>query len=127
MIAPTQSVATTTASTRHRAIVRAPTTAPTDVPASVINGSVGATMGLVGGIVVAMFIEQMYKALGGQDGLITSSRQILARVVQWAVVEARAKGCKLVELLTHHTRVDAQRFYERLGFARSHVGMTLRF
>ena len=27
-----------------------------------------------------------------------------------------ASGCKLVELLTHHTRVDAQRFYERLGF-----------
>ncbi len=55
------------------------------------------------------------------------SRGIGEQMVQWAVVEARAKGCKLVELLTHHTRVDAQRFYERLGFARSHVGMTLRF
>ena len=41
--------------------------------------------------------------------------------------EAREQGCKLVELLTHNTRVDAQRFYERLGFARSHVGMTIRF
>ena len=49
------------------------------------------------------------------------------QVVQWAVAEARARGCKVVELLTHHTRVDAQRFYERLGFARSHVGMTVRF
>jgi GNAT superfamily N-acetyltransferase len=48
-------------------------------------------------------------------------------MVQWAVAEARGRGCKLVELLTHNTRVDAQRFYERLGFARSHVGMTLRF
>jgi GNAT superfamily N-acetyltransferase len=47
--------------------------------------------------------------------------------VQWAVAEARSNGCVLVELLTHHTRVDAQRFYERLGFARSHVGMTIRF
>ena len=55
------------------------------------------------------------------------SRGIGERLVQWAVTEARGKGCKLVELLTHHTRVDAQRFYERLGFARSHVGMTLRF
>ena len=55
------------------------------------------------------------------------SRGIGEQLVQWAVTEARAKGCKLVELLTHHTRVDAQRFYERLGFARSHVGMTLRF
>jgi ribosomal protein S18 acetylase RimI-like enzyme len=55
------------------------------------------------------------------------SRGIGEQLVQWAVAEARSKGCKLVELLTHHTRVDAQRFYERLGFGRSHVGMTLRF
>jgi ribosomal protein S18 acetylase RimI-like enzyme len=55
------------------------------------------------------------------------SRGIGEQVVTWAVAEARARGCKLVELLTHHTRVDAQRFYERLGFARSHVGMTIRF
>jgi ribosomal protein S18 acetylase RimI-like enzyme len=48
-------------------------------------------------------------------------------LVRWAVDEARRQGCKLVELLTHNTRVDAQRFYERLGFARSHVGMTVRF
>lgn len=55
------------------------------------------------------------------------SRGIGEQLVQWALAEARAKSCKLVELLTHHTRVDAQRFYERLGFARSHVGMTIRF
>ena len=55
------------------------------------------------------------------------SRGIGEQMVQWAVAEARARGCKVVELLTHHTRVDAQRFYERLGFARSHVGMTVRF
>ena len=55
------------------------------------------------------------------------SRGIGEQLVQWAAAEARARGCKLVELLTHQTRVDAQRFYERLGFARSHVGMTIRF
>jgi len=55
------------------------------------------------------------------------SRGIGEQLVQWAVGEAKARGCKLVELLTHHTRVDAQRFYERLGFVRSHVGMTIRF
>jgi ribosomal protein S18 acetylase RimI-like enzyme len=55
------------------------------------------------------------------------SRGIGEKLVQWAVNDARSKGCKLVELLTHHTRADAQRFYERLGFARSHVGMTIRF
>jgi ribosomal protein S18 acetylase RimI-like enzyme len=55
------------------------------------------------------------------------SRGIGEQLVRWAVAQARAKGCKLVELLTHHTRVDAQRFYKRLGFSPSHVGMTLRF
>lgn len=55
------------------------------------------------------------------------SRGIGEQMVQWAVAEARAKNCKLVELLTHNTRVDAQRFYVRLGFQMSHAGMTLRF
>jgi len=55
------------------------------------------------------------------------SRGIGEQLVQWAVAQARAKGCKLIELFTHHSRVDAQRFYKRLGFQPSHVGMTLRF
>lgn len=71
---------------------------------------------------------------GGSRGLLEDvrvasncrSRGIGEQLVQWALTEARAKGCGLVELLTHQTRVDAQRFYERLGFARSHLGMTLR-
>jgi ribosomal protein S18 acetylase RimI-like enzyme len=54
-------------------------------------------------------------------------RGIGEQLVQWAVAQARGNGCALVELFTHNTRVDAQRFYERLGFARSHVGMTIRF
>jgi ribosomal protein S18 acetylase RimI-like enzyme len=55
------------------------------------------------------------------------SRGIGEQLVRWAIVEAKAKGCRLVELLTHHSRVDAQRFYKRLGFQPSHVGMTIRF
>ena len=55
------------------------------------------------------------------------SRGIGEQLVQWAITEAKARGCNLVELLTHQTRVDAQRFYKRLGFTASHVGMTVRF
>ena len=55
------------------------------------------------------------------------NRGIGEQLVQWAVAEARAQGCKLVELLTHNTRFDAQRFYARLGFQATHVGMTIRF
>jgi ribosomal protein S18 acetylase RimI-like enzyme len=54
-------------------------------------------------------------------------RGIGEQLVQWAIAEARSKGCRLVELLTHNTRIDAQRFYKRLGFTASHVGMTIRF
>ncbi|MDA9544118.1 MULTISPECIES: GNAT family N-acetyltransferase [Bradyrhizobium] len=72
---------------------------------------------------------------GGSRGLLEDvrvatecrSRGIGEQLVQWAVTEAKARGCNLVELLTHQTRVDAQRFYKRLGFAASHVGMTVRF
>jgi GNAT superfamily N-acetyltransferase len=38
---------------------------------------------------------------------------------------ARARHCKSVELASHRTRTDAHRFYARLGFVASHVGMTL--
>jgi ribosomal protein S18 acetylase RimI-like enzyme len=44
-------------------------------------------------------------------------------MIGWALEEARARGCRFVELFTHESRVDAQRFYERLGFERSHAGM----
>jgi ribosomal protein S18 acetylase RimI-like enzyme len=55
------------------------------------------------------------------------SQGIGEQMVRWAIAEARAKNCKLVELLTHNTRVDAQRFYVKLGFQQSHQGMILRF
>ncbi|USX51461.1 GNAT family N-acetyltransferase [Lentzea sp. HUAS12] len=48
-----------------------------------------------------------------------------ADLVRWAVDEARARGCGMVQLTTDASRVDAHRFYERLGFSASHVGMKL--
>jgi ribosomal protein S18 acetylase RimI-like enzyme len=64
-----------------------------------------------------------------EDVRVASDRRgggIGQQLLHWAIEQARADGCKLVELLTHHSRVDAQRFYARLGFASSHLGMTLR-
>ncbi|WP_022721937.1 GNAT family N-acetyltransferase [Rhodopseudomonas sp. B29] len=54
-------------------------------------------------------------------------RGIGEQLVRWAIGEALAQRCKLVELFTHQSRKDAQRFYQRLGFQPSHVGMTMRF
>jgi GNAT superfamily N-acetyltransferase len=44
-------------------------------------------------------------------------------MIEWAMDEARRRGCRHIELMSHASRTDAQRFYERLGFARSHVGL----
>lgn len=52
-------------------------------------------------------------------------RGLGALMVGWAVGEARAKGCSLVQLTTDKSRTDAHRFYERLGFVASHEGMKL--
>ncbi|HWU09104.1 MAG TPA: GNAT family N-acetyltransferase [Streptomyces sp.] len=47
------------------------------------------------------------------------------QLIQWAVDESRRQGCQLVQLTSDSTRTDAHRFYERLGFAASHVGFKL--
>lgn len=44
------------------------------------------------------------------------------RLVEWAVETSRREGCLLVQLTSDATRVDAHRFYERLGFEASHLG-----
>lgn len=52
-------------------------------------------------------------------------RGLGALMIGWAVGEAKAKGCSLVQLTTDKSRTDAHRFYERLGFVASHEGMKL--
>ncbi len=49
------------------------------------------------------------------------------RLVRWAVDTARDRGAAMVQLTTDASRADARRFYERLGFQASHVGMKLVF
>ncbi|MBS0361622.1 MAG: GNAT family N-acetyltransferase [Proteobacteria bacterium] len=50
-------------------------------------------------------------------------RRLGEAMMTWAMDQARARGCRQMELLSHASRTDAHRFYERLGFAKSHVGM----
>ncbi len=47
-----------------------------------------------------------------------------AQLVGWAVQACRARGCAGVQLSTHASRIDAHRFYERLGFRATHLGFT---
>jgi GNAT superfamily N-acetyltransferase len=51
--------------------------------------------------------------------------RIGTRLMEWVVDRARARKCSLVQLTTNVARKDAQRFYQRLGFQPSHVGMKL--
>jgi GNAT superfamily N-acetyltransferase len=47
------------------------------------------------------------------------------QLIMWAIAEARAAGCVVIQLTSDRSRTDAHRFYASLGFEVSHVGMKL--
>jgi GNAT superfamily N-acetyltransferase len=49
------------------------------------------------------------------------------RLAEWAIATSRERGAAVVQLTTDASRAEAHRFYERLGFVASHVGMKLIF
>ena len=53
------------------------------------------------------------------------SRGVGSEMMQWALQRARQQGARVVQLTSHKTRRAAHRFYERLGFEGSHLGMKL--
>lgn len=44
-------------------------------------------------------------------------------MINWAIDQARARGCRVVQLTTDRQRPDAIRFYQKIGFRPSHMGM----
>jgi ribosomal protein S18 acetylase RimI-like enzyme len=48
------------------------------------------------------------------------------KMIEAVIAIARERGCAQVQLTTNKVRVDAQRFYEQLGFEKSHEGMKLK-
>ena len=52
-------------------------------------------------------------------------RKIGEAMMEFALAQFRARGCRQAQLTTDKTRGDAHRFYERLGFKASHEGMKL--
>lgn len=47
-------------------------------------------------------------------------------MVTWAIERCREAGCGVVQLTSNKLRLDAHRFYEKLGFAKSHEGFKLK-
>jgi GNAT superfamily N-acetyltransferase len=52
-------------------------------------------------------------------------KKIGEAMMRWAIDEARRRGCFRIQLTSNAARTDAHRFYQRLGFAPSHVGFKL--
>jgi ribosomal protein S18 acetylase RimI-like enzyme len=52
-------------------------------------------------------------------------RGIGSALVRHAIDRAREQRCRMVQLSSDSRREDARRFYERLGFSATHVGMKL--
>ena len=53
------------------------------------------------------------------------NRGIGSEMMNWIINRAGERGAYVVQLTSHQSRTDAHRFYERLGFKRSHLGMKL--
>jgi GNAT superfamily N-acetyltransferase len=68
-----------------------------------------------GGMRAQVESVRVFQALRGQG--------IGAQMMEWAIERARQRGCHLVQLTSHKSRTDAHRFYEKLGFTASHIGM----
>lgn len=71
---------------------------------------------------------------GGRDRALVEAVRIRAdrrggglgaELMELAVARARQRGCGLMQLTSDKRRSAAHRFYERLGFARSHEGFKL--
>jgi len=45
------------------------------------------------------------------------------RMMEWALEHARERGAQRAQLTSHQSRTAAHRFYERLGFKGTHLGM----
>ncbi|UJW86967.1 GNAT family N-acetyltransferase [Devosia sp. SL43] len=48
------------------------------------------------------------------------------QMVQWAIERCREEDCGVVQLTSNKLRLDAHRFYEKLGFTKSHEGFKLK-
>ena len=64
--------------------------------------------------VEAVRVDKEYRNLG-----------VGRQMMEWTINRALERGARFIQLTSHLSRKDAHRFYERLGFKGSHLGMKL--
>ena len=65
------------------------------------------------GEIQELIVQETFRGKG-------TGAQLVLRLEQ----EAQKRGCVSIEVTTKNYRVDAQRFYELMGFTRTHVNFT---
>ncbi|HEY3821680.1 MAG TPA: GNAT family N-acetyltransferase [Polyangiaceae bacterium] len=80
-----------------------------------------------------LFVQRQLAHRGGRVAVIESvhvasdmrGRGIGETMMRYAIEESQRRGCHRVQLTSNKRRVDAHRFYARLGFVPSHEGFKL--
>ena len=88
--------------------------------------------GLVVGTLQLTFLPYLTHR-GGERALVEAVRVasdqrgtgVGRAMLEWAIDQARQRGCRMVQLTTDKQRPDAKRFYESLGFEATHEGLKL--
>ena len=92
---------------------------------------------VLGGEVVGTFQTTLITSLTGRgasnltvEAVHTRSdmrgRGVGEAMISHAVAQGRACGARLVQLMSNASRLDAHRFYSRLGFSQSHLGFKMK-
>ncbi len=90
-----------------------------------------------GGIVVGTMMVSVLPGLTGRGARHAQIRSVQVRsdvrslgigasMIAFAESWAKSCGASVVELMSNAARTDAHRFYERLGYPKSHVGFQRR-
>lgn len=91
-----------------------------------------------GGEVVASFQMAFLRTLRGRGGLTgvieavhtrsdKRGQGIGTRLLEFALSEAKRRGCRLVQITHRSDRDDVRAFYEKAGFASDYTGFRMHF